>query len=416
MLVEFRVANFRSFREEQTLSLVASSDKSLPDNCIHTERFRLLRTAAVYGPNASGKSNLIKAMDFMRDVVVGSAQPNPTTTFPLSSFLLDADSSDRPSMFETTIILEGVPYQYGFIVLLGRIQEEWLFASPLGQARMWFQRGLDAATGETTWKWGPSFRGEKHRLAKLTRPDSLFLSVAAQWNHQQLIPIHKWFDGSMRTLPASMVVSSITGRALITPKASNDHREGFKRIVISLLKQADPSITDVNVEYPSPDRTEVSGGSYSGFEDLAVRMLHRNQATGRDVPFDPGDESDGTRRLFDLAGPWVEALLFGYVVFVDEIEASLHPLLTRELIRLFQSPRNNRNNAQMVFATHDTTLLDPGLLRRDQIWFTEKDEIGATTLRPLSDYRKARKGEAMQKGYLAGRYGAIPVLNAFGVQ
>ncbi len=416
MLVEFRVANFRSFRNEQTLSLVASNDDSLPENCIDTERFKLLRTAAVYGPNASGKSNLIKAMGFMRDTVVGSAQPNPSTTFPLSSFVLDAHSSSRPSVFEVTIILDGARYQYGFAISPDRVQEEWLFVSPMNKARMWFQRGLDEATGESTWHWGPSFRGEKHRLANLTRPDSRFLSVAAQWNHQPLAPVQKWFDESLRTLPASATMSPITVRALITPEVDSDHREGFKTIVVSLLKQADLGIADVNVQYPQPERTEIPDSNYAGFESSAVTVLHHNQATGRDVPFDLVEESDGTQRLFELIGPRDEALRFGYVVSVDEIEESLHPLLTRELIRLFQSPRNNRNNAQLVFATHDTTLLDPELLRRDQIWFTEKDQIGATTLRPLSDYRKARKGEAMQKGYLAGRYGAIPVLKAFGVQ
>jgi len=149
-----------------------------------------------------------------------------------------------------------------------------------------------------------------------------------------------------------------------------------------------------------------------------VRMLHRNRETGDDVPFPLARESGGTKRLFELAGPWLEAEALGYTVFVDELEASLHPLLTRALIRFFQSPERNDQGAQLVFATHDTNLLDPEILRRDQVWFTEKDTDGASHLYSLYEYKehRARKGEALQKGYLAGRYGAIPILGRFGLE
>ena len=146
-------------------------------------------------------------------------------------------------------------------------------------------------------------------------------------------------------------------------------------------------------------------------------MFHSNTLTNENISFPLKEESDGTQRFFQLLGPWLEAVHDGYTVFIDELEASLHPLLTRELIKFIQDPRNNKTGAQLVFATHDVTLLDPELFRRDQIWFTEKDKGAATNLYSISDYneRKPRKGEAMQKGYLAGRYGAIPILEAFSI-
>ena len=406
MLVEFRVANFRSFRDEQILSLVASKDDSLPDSCILTDRFNLLRTAAVYGPNASGKSNLIKAIDSMKSIVEESIKPGPFDVGSVSPFMLDSESSSKPTLFEVTIILDGVRYQYGFTRSRERVHEEWLFAAPTNQTQKWFRRGLDPNTGEATWKWSSFLRGERARLSKLTRPDALFLSVGAQFNHKQLLPIYSWFDKSLRTLPAptSVTLRPITATFLTKlPDVDKAFSKSFRDLAVALMQQADLGISDINVEYDEESNR------------FDVKMFHPDRTTGDAIAFPLAEESDGTQRLFQLIGPWVEALTLGYTVFVDEIEASLHPLLTRELIRLFQNPRMNIKAAQLVFTTHDTTLLDPQLLRRDQVWFTEKNELGATALRPLSDYKKARKGEAMQKGYLAGRYGAVPILKAFEV-
>jgi len=432
MLVEFRVANFRSFREEQVLSLVASRDNSLPDSCIATDKFRLLRAAAIYGPNASGKSNLIKAISFMQDTVVRSVEQSPSSPSRLSPFRLDPASLDEPSLFEVTIILDGVQYQYGFTMSRERIHEEWLFAFPEGVPQKWFQRGLDPETQETTWKWSSYFKGEKARLSGLTRPDALFLTVGAKFNHKQLHAVHQWFDNSLRVVLASNMLGPVTETLLlraeeVSPEdASAEEATAMREYLTEFLRDADLGIEDVSVlrqriqdsdffkNLPASLKSNFPEDMVDGNFTFKVETVHRD-ARGMDVRFDLGDESDGTQRMFQFAGPWLEALLNGYTVLIDEIGASLHSLLVRELVKSFLQIHESDRGAQLVFTTHDTTLLAPELLRRDQVWFTEKNEMGATTLRPLSDYKKARKGEAMQKGYLSGRYGAIPILKAFGV-
>ena len=187
------------------------------------------------------------------------------------------------------------------------------------------------------------------------------------------------------------------------------------------MRRADFGIHGINIRKEEIDLEEVELPQDMPEEirnkilkNLATRIefIHRAEPTGKDIHFSPLEESDGTRRFFELAGPWLLAILEGMTLLVDELEASLHPHLVRELIEFIQNKEISESGAQLVFATHDTTLLDPELFRRDQIWFTEKDEHSSTRLSPLSDY-KPRKGEAMQKGYLAGRYGAIPIIEAF---
>jgi AAA15 family ATPase/GTPase len=201
------------------------------------------------------------------------------------------------------------------------------------------------------------------------------------------------------------------------------------KIVTELLKDADLGIHGVEVKKITADDIELpkelSDEDRKRFlqylkeeQPLHVAMLHRTVKTGKTIRLPLQEESDGTQRFFQLLGPWLETVALGFTVFIDELEVSLHPLLTRELIKFIQNPKINKSGAQLIFTTHDTTLLDPELLRRDQIWFTEKDKSGATNLYSMSDYkeRRPRKGEAMQKGYLSGRYGAIPILEAFSLK
>lgn len=430
MLVEFRTGNFRSFREEQVLSLVAGTDTELPGNCIRTGGLRLLRSAGIYGPNASGKSNLVKALEFLKDLVTGSAglAAGPAGKSAVSPFLLDAESGGKPSSFEITFILDDVRHQYGFTLTRDRIHEEWLYAFPRNRPRRLFERRPGQREGGYLWRWGPSLRGQNVRLSGQTRLNSLFLSVAAQFNHKQLTPVYEWISKRLRVLPPPGRLRPITAMHLTSSAIAPSDRDLLEAAVLSFLKDADLGIKGLRVrprEVPEAELAidvpdEVKPQLLEKLKDMLgfeVEMVHENTDTGKDVLFDLSEESDGTRRFFGLAGPWIEALNRGYVIFVDEIEASLHPLLTRELVRLLHSP-GTAAAAQLVFATHDTTLLDPELLRRDQVWFTEKDEFGATHLYSLSDYKehRARKGEAMQKGYLAGRYGAVPILEAFGLR
>ena len=422
MLVEFRVKNYRSIKDEQVLSLVAAIDDTLKDNCIDVGKSPLLKSAGIYGPNASGKSNLIRAMRTMRQMILNSAGAKPGSDTSAEPFLFDDKSEKEPTSFEIIFYHNKIRYQYGFTATKERIYDEWLFASPKKSNQKWFERSFDKKTGETNWKFGSYYKGEKINLADKTRDNALFLSVAAQWNHEQLTSVYEWFGKRLRIISPYSPLKPITARMLL------DKTNAFELVISAIMKEADFGISglrikpvDVN-DVPFPDKIpkETHARIVKQMEKDSlferVEVLHKSEK-GNDIPLSIEEESRGTQRFFQLVGPWLISIKLGLTLFVDELEASLHPLLTRELIKIFQNPDINKNGAQLVFATHDTTLLDPELFRRDQIWFTEKDNSGATQLYPLSDY-KPRKGEAIQKGYLAGRYGAIPipVLEAFGIK
>jgi len=430
MLVEFRVKNFRSFRDEQVLSLVASSDTDLEGNCTTEGKMKLLKAAGIYGPNASGKSNLIKAIDIMRDIILNSANYNPLAKLPIQPFLLDDESQKEPSSFEVIFYHGDVRYQYGFTATSKRIHDEWLLAYPKGRAADKAQTWYHRTFGDDDWKPTPFLKGEKEPLKNKTRDNALFLSVAAQWNNKQLTSVYEWFEKNLRVVPTKDHFRPVTAKLLLDTEKEEEVGKELYEFVTAALQKADLGIHGVNVEklkfdrsairFPKDMPNELRERALKNFEKKLqpkVEMLHSNTLTNKDVSFPLEEESDGTQRFFHLMGLWLEAVGHGYTVLVDELEASLHPLLTRELIKFIQNPENNKTGAQLIFATHDVTLLNPELFRRDQIWFTEKDKVAATQLYSMSDYKegKPRKGEAMQKGYLAGRYGAIPILEAFSI-
>lgn len=431
MLVEFRIKNFRSFRNEQVLSLVANSDMTLNDNCFAVDKLRLLKSAGVYGPNASGKSNLIKAIDTMRDLVLKSSPSKPGGRLPVSPFLLCDKSKGEPSFFEVTFYHEGTRYQYGFTATSKRIQNEWLIAYPKGRAQSWYERLFDKKTNKTNWKFGSFLKGDKVALADRTREDSLFLSVGAQWNNEQLTAVYEWFEDKLRVAPPKEHFRPVTAEILLDLEQDEEAREELHQFVTQTLQKADLGICGVNikelkfdpekVKFPKDMPKEFRERMIKRFKReprFKVELLHLDTSAEKEVPFPLEQESDGTKRFFQLLGPWLQTIANGITVFIDELEASLHPLLTRELVKFIQDPENNETGAQLIFVTHDTTLLDPELFRRDQIWFTEKDDSGSTNLYSMSDYkeRRPRKGEAMQKGYLSGRYGAVPILEAFSLK
>ncbi len=424
MLIEFRVANFRSIRDEQTFSLVASnSDKALPDCVIERSLpglsgLRFLKGAAIYGANASGKSNVIEAVRFLGDFVESSAtgiKPgDPTGTTP---FKLDRKSKTEPSRFEITFVADGVRYVFNLAVTSERVIEESLAAYPKGARQRWYRRVFDEESQDYEWA-NPStaFRDDKG-LRRKTRKNSLFLSVGPQFDHPQLTPVFDWFRKNLHFLNLGSEMGlhpSFTASML----KDGDHRDRL----IQLLRTADFGINDATVTeevidsekllatVPPAIVAELEKDLAKGeIKRLRVRLTH--QAEG-DTPvllsFDD-EESAGTQRFFSLIGPWLDILENGYTVFIDEIETSLHPILVRELLRLLLHGEANTKGAQIVFTTHNPVLLDNTLLRRDQIWFTEKTRAGFTSLYPLTDY-KPRKDEALARGYLAGRYGAIPFI------
>lgn len=417
MLIEFRVANHRSFREEQTLSTVAvNRDHHLEDTHVvdpqlkGAKGLRLLRSVAICGANASGKTNVIRALEFMRAMVVGSAQHQESARLIFRPFMLDEGSRIAPTRFEVTFLQEGVRYQYGFEFSEERVLSEWLHAYPSGLPRTYFER--DVAKPQE-FEFGPLFKGEKHRLTPLTRPNALFLSVAAQFNHPELTPVYAWFRDKLTCLMGAGDRFDLVGYTI-----ERSHRDpAFLVKVVRMLESSDTGIADFQVERTKLPAVEIEdprtkiklklgGEDQEGFK---FNLFHRAQGKPVSLPFE--DESLGTQRILAYAGPFIDVLERGATIVVDELEQSLHPLLVLEILRLFHNPETNPKGAQILFTTHLPLLMDQDLIRRDQIWFTEKSSTGATSLFPLTDFKpRTGKYESILKGYLSGRYGAVPVL------
>jgi AAA15 family ATPase/GTPase len=413
MLVEFRVKNFRSLRDEQVLSLVASKDKTLQDTHVFSTGMKtvpaLLRSAVIYGPNAGGKSNLIKALQYMRSVVLESATViQPGQTFAVQPFRLDELSTTEPTEFEVTFILDGVRYQYGFTITSQRIVSEHLLVYKTFKPQHWFERRFDAKSGKDVYDFGPSLKGAKHLWEGATRSNSLFLSMAVQLNSEALRPVFDWFS-------TGLVI--FNEHAQLTPQASIQmlkQSEGRKQIC-AFLTAADISIADIEVvSRKVPGQTvhvDLAAGKTEVLNEEQHQLRFSHVTEQGNAVFDLMDESNGTRNLLFLAGPVLDILKKGLTLVIDELDTSLHTLLVRELVRLFHRPEVNMGGAQLIFTTHDTSLLDaPDLFRRDQVWFVEKDKEQASSLVALSEF-SPRKNEALERGYLMGRYGGVPFLN-----
>lgn len=387
---------------------------------------RLVRSAVVYGPNASGKSTLVEGIRFVADFVRRSAQRQPETDIPVQSFLLSSICAEQPSEFGIVFVHNDVRYQYGFVVDHTRVHEEWLISYPRGSARILFERTAKDVSGEYDWYFGHFLKGQKNRLVPLTRPDVLFLSVAAQFNHEQLSDIYRWFSRQLRVVSPNR--SSAHFLEMWTTRMMKEQKhEDLLAKMKELIKIADlgivdltiktiPSIThDLSEEVPEEIRKAIQAiaSRAEQTEQYEVSMVHQaDEGTTEGVPFSVTEESLGTRRLFSLGGMALLALKRGSVLVVDEMDSSLHTILVRSIVELFHNPKTNPNDAQLIFNTHDTALLDAAVFRRDQVWFTEKDVFGASNIYPLLDY-SPRKGEALGKGYLQGKYGAIPIIRSW---
>jgi AAA15 family ATPase/GTPase len=417
MLIELQVSNFRSFRGTQVFSMVAGT---YPDH-LETNTFdprlpgfdRLLRTSAVYGPNAAGKTNLLRVLQFIQSLVLNSAASTPATAPPYSPFKFSKATRSKPSEFQITFVQDGVRYEYGFAMDATRIREEWLmeYVNPRGRAI--FTRLFDDKKNEYTWKFSSFLKGQRSVWSAATRPNALFLSTAIQLNSKQLLPVFEWFQKRLVVIVGPQVLNQSLTFQLF------DQPEGKKQL-LPFLREADLGITDVEVRreaVPSaPGKILIMDGSSiieqrPGVSQPNLLKVTLSHGVGKeDVALELSEESAGTQELFKNAGAWLNVFRNGEVLVIDEIDKSLHPLLTRFLIQRFHSSKLNPQNAQLIFSTHNTYLLDQDLLRRDQIWFVEKDVHGASRLYPLTDF-KPRNDEALERGYLRGRYGALPVLD-----
>lgn len=418
MLVEFSVKNFRSIKEHQTLSLLKVKGDDSASNAFEVAapvELSLLRSATIYGANAAGKSNLIRALATMRMIVLNSASKSQRgDSLPVTPFLLSQESSQQPIEFEIVFVAGGVRYQYGFSTTRQQIQEEWLYAYPKGRLQRWFGRTLDETTGHYDWYMGNALSGQKQTWQNLTRPNALFLSTAVQLNSEQLKPVYDWFRNTLR-------VRGLQGSWDNTRSIEMCEDEVSRRKIVTFLQNADIAVQDIVLEKQPFDvallPAEVSGSlrmklieDLDGKELLKINFLHQSDDSDKLVKFDLNEESDGTQKLFAVAGIWLDSLSKGGVLVVDELHDNLHPTLVEYLVRLFHNRRTNPHNAQLIFTTHETSILSQDIFRRDQIWFCERDKQQSTTLFPLTDFSPRKGRENLEVSYLAGRYGALPFL------
>ncbi|MEV4311429.1 ATP-binding protein [Actinocrispum sp. NPDC049592] len=429
MLLSFSVTNFRSIRDEQTLSMTRSRRIAAHRTTPEADTPDTNTVAGIYGSNASGKSNLILAVRFMCDAIRDShSRWSPEGGTPFDPFRLDTEHPTAPSRFEAEIQARDIRYQYGFELNGDRILREWMYAFPHGRRQTWFERDAD---DKTEWYFGKGLGGQNKVISEITRPNSLFLSAAATANHDKLSYVHHLFVAHFRFANER----NFRSRIRFTIKEIEKRPETLEELT-RLLKFADLGICGIKLKKPDYDlkprpefveltkRLIAESGDLPSPTDQEIDSLLKQtteielqhaSAGGHELvglPFE--SESMGTRSLLALGGPALQAFRTGYTLFVDEIDTSLHPNLVAELVRLFKSPETNPKHAQLVFTSHDTSLMgnlieDGPVLERDQTWFMEKDQGGASTLYPLTDFNP-RKQENLERGYLQGRYGAVPFI------
>jgi uncharacterized protein len=404
MLIDFTFGNFHSFRDETTLSLIAipklRPDKALDEANTFPARkaLNLLKVAGIYGPNASGKTNIVKAFFALREMVESSADQKFTLSS--SPFLWDREYLKQPTFFEIRFILDGNAYRYGFelqvdiskerqFVILG----EWLYRSVSAkESRLFVREGNNV-------EFGHSFNEASVLLQnhKIRREEALLLSLSAQIGGEFATRI-------LNYITEHLVIISGIKTEIFNDEIENLIKKGiYLKEINQILQKADTGISQIEWREPNHNSDKIS-----------IWSEHKTK-TGDSIslPFHHL-ESDGTKQLFYLSGPILDVLNSGSVLVIDEIDTHLHPLLTYAIIELFQSPKSNPKNAQLIFTTHDTNLLDAKRFRRDQIWFVEKDNEGASRLYSLADFKDVRKNSNYEQDYLEGRYGALPYIQGLG--
>lgn len=414
MLIEFSVANYRSIREEQTLSMVASAGGEHRSTHVISAPAPatpdLLRSSIIYGANAAGKSNLLSALIAFERLVVRPVAGSRAAKLPHRPFSLDAVSSSQPTRFQVTFVQEGVRYQYGVSYDSKRILSEELYAFPEGRAQKWFVRSVNGE-GQDVYDYGSALKGRKKTWEESTRQNALFLATGVDLNSDQLQKVFSWFEDRLQLLNPAMPAAQV-----YTAKSSSESDLRKKR-VMEFLGQADLGICDfVFSERPYdfsgiPEDTpeDVRRFVQASLKDQMLQeisFLHKS-ADGYEAMLDLEEESSGTKKLFSIAGPWIDTLEHGFVLLIDELDTSLHPMMLQYLVRMFHDPQTNPKGAQLIFTTHDTNVIP--LFRRDQVWVVEKDLALTSTLTPISDF-SPRKSENIEKGYLEGRFGGIPFI------
>ena len=418
MLFNFTIGNFRSFADRKTLSMEPASISDFSQNVVQKSQYKFLSSAVIYGANASGKSNLLRGMGVMRRIVVESFDKRSVSEIPYDPFLLSTDNSNEPTFYEVIFFTENVKYRYGFEADKNTIKSEWLFETKSKTEKPLFLRVPDGI------EVMPRFIEGKD-LEEKTRDNALFLNVVDQFNGRIASIIMKWFKKfNIISGLTHDNCRAVTFAMLDSPKLND--------ILTDYFSQIDLGFDKIKIEKKEFNSEELSADlpeemfkqlitDLEGETMINLRTIHKvfdkNQVYVKEVEFDTRrQESSGTNKIIDLSGPIFDTLKDGGILVIDELDAKLHPLLTLSIVRLFQNQDINKGGAQLVFATHDTNILSICNLRRDQIYFVEKDKFGASELYSLVEYNKEgkiRKDRSFEKDYINGRYGAIPYFGNF---
>lgn len=413
MILSFTVENFRSIRERQSLIFEASADPHLEDShVIKRDGHKVLKSAAVYGANASGKSNIINAMIWMRRFVLESiSEKVENPTIPVEPFRLHTESRNAPSVFELEFMLADIRYRYGFALTSSGIEEEWLY-----------RKGKKGATANIFTREKQDIVVNKRQERGLepfiprTRPNTLFLKVCAEFNFAFAEWVMEWFR-------QFRYVSGLDETSFIGFTAERLGEAVHRERIMEFIRKADFNLCGIRSEFepitekdlpenmPSELKNKVLKGNPLKGDILTSHKVYDSdgEVSGQEEFDLEEDESQGTRKFVALAGPILHTIEEGSILLVDEFEARLHPNLTKAILQWFNGPQN-KNGAQLIIATHDTGLMDPDLLRRDQIWFCEKDRCGSTALYCLDEFDKqeVRASTKFNRQYLQGIFGAVP--------
>lgn len=416
MLIRFSVENFLSFASKQTLDLTAVSTckERLEENTFDSGSESLLKSVVVYGANASGKSNLIHALHFFCQFAITSSKDYVSAEeIPVIPFLLNQWSQETPSKFEIEFIHQRKKYQYGFHATKQQVVREWLYE----EGKLAFARAFDGVDDtiqvETIWKTA-------HGLEERTRKNALFLSVCAQFAVPEAEKIVDYFANKLHVISGEN--PNIFRNFTCNQVNSGEYRDD----IIDFLRNADTHIVNLSIDKQEREATGLHNRNVFDIKSHHNIYDKSGQIVGQvQLPFD-SLESLGTKKAFALAGPIIDTLKTGSVLIIDELDSRLHPIFTRQIVKLFNSQKNNPLNAQLIFNTHDTNLLsyklfdekrnkDEYMLRRDQIYFAEKDNSETTHIYSLiefkkQDEKKVRNDASFEKDYLNGIYGAIPYI------
>lgn len=410
MLIQFSVENFKSFRDRAVLNMTAStSDNTHPQNYIEMEKMRYLCSAVIYGANASGKSNLLQALTSAILTIRHSNQIQINEPLiHIKPFQFDSDSSNLPTVFEFIFLKNNTKYLYGFAATQTAIIEEYLYVYNSAKPSLIFER-----TETNNYNFTKAEQKELLEISKRNASNKLLLATATAWNYEKTRDAYLWFAESINTYD-NEAINNIPFALHTFDEANSTDLRSF---TLNLLHNADINISDYRIDSVLPPPELVSalpkslidalGQDFAKAKTYQITTDHRiNGTTGHPLDFE--DESLGTKNLFCISPILYKAFSIGETIFIDEI-SSLHPLLVRYLITLFNDPSINKAGAQLVFTTHDTYLLSLDFFRRDQIYFTEKGESGKSELFSLDNF-SVRKSENIRKAYLLGRYGAIPYI------